>query len=373
MKALSAGKVALLALSAPALLLGLPLIGVLASGHPLGRYLEFPPRTLYVAHAGFSWPVFAALGVLIMATVLPFLLRFLAVRAPRAPETPLARRRFPWWGWAGIAGGAAAWVLAWTRFPWFQPLQPFTFSPLWLAYILAMNALAFQRTGRCLLTHRRPFLLALFPVSAAFWWFFEYLNRFVQNWAYEGVGNLTGAQYVLFATLPFSTVLPAVLSTMEWLKSFSRVEGAWSHGTRVRIGRPGIPAGAVLLAASAGLAGIALYPDQLFPLLWVAPLGVLASLLWFGSGRCGLEPLASGDWRPVAIPALAALLCGFFWEMWNFHSLAKWIYQVPYVQRYPIFEMPLLGYAGYLPFGLECALLGMIVDEAMRKREKTPS
>ena len=75
----------------------------------------------------------------------------------------------------------------------------------------------------------------------------------------------------------------------------------------------------------------------------------------------------------MAIPALAALLCGFFWEMWNFHSLAKWIYQVPYVQRYPIFEMPLLGYAGYLPFGLECALLGMIVDEAMRKREKTPS
>jgi hypothetical protein len=27
---------------------------------------------------------------------------------------------------------------------------------------------------------------------------------------------------------------------------------------------------------------------------------------------------------------------------------------VPFVHRFQIFEMPLLGYAGYLPFGLEC-------------------
>ena len=25
-------------------------------------------------------------------------------------------------------------------------------------------------------------VLMLFPVSAAFWWFFEYLNRYVWNW-----------------------------------------------------------------------------------------------------------------------------------------------------------------------------------------------
>jgi hypothetical protein len=30
------------------------------------------------------------------------------------------------------------------------------------------------------------------------------------------------------------------------------------------------------------------------------------------------------------------------------------VYHVPFVQRFHIFEMPLLGYAGYLPFGLEC-------------------
>lgn len=72
-------------------------------------------------------------------------------------------------------------------------------------------------------------------------------------------------------------------------------------------------------------------------------------------------PLAQGDWRPVLQPALAALVCGFFWELWNYGSLAKWHYSIPYVDRFHVFEMPLLGYAGYLPFGVACALVLQLV------------
>ncbi|MFA5903865.1 MAG: hypothetical protein WC836_07995, partial [Desulfobacula sp.] len=52
-----------------------------------------------------------------------------------------------------------------------------------------------------------------------------------------------------------------------------------------------------------------------------------------------------------------SLVCGFFWEMFNFYSLARWQYSIPYVQVLHLFEMPILGYAGYLPFGLECGLI----------------
>jgi hypothetical protein len=52
--------------------------------------------------------------------------------------------------------------------------------------------------------------------------------------------------------------------------------------------------------------------------------------------------------------AIAALVCGFWWELWNFKSLAHWEYAIPSVHRFQLFEMPLLGYGGYLPFGLEC-------------------
>ncbi|MEC7347693.1 MAG: hypothetical protein VYB60_02400, partial [SAR324 cluster bacterium] len=47
------------------------------------------------------------------------------------------------------------------------------------------------------------------------------------------------------------------------------------------------------------------------------------------------------------------LICGFFWEFWNFWSYPKWIYQIPFVDFWRIFEMPVLGYLGYLPFALE--------------------
>ena len=60
-----------------------------------------------------------------------------------------------------------------------------------------------------------------------------------------------------------------------------------------------------------------------------------------------------GDWRPVVALALGALTCGFFWELWNFGSYPKWIYRVPIFGFWHVFEMPLLGYLGYVPFSWE--------------------
>jgi hypothetical protein len=109
------------------------------------------------------------------------------------------------------------------------------------------------------------------------------------------------------------------------------------------------------------LAAIGLWPDELFAMLWLAPLLVLAGLQKLAVGESLFAPLARGDGRPVLLPALAALVCGFFWELWNWGSAAQWHYSVPYVQGLSIFEMPLLGYAGYLPFGVECALVADLV------------
>ncbi len=48
-----------------------------------------------------------------------------------------------------------------------------------------------------------------------------------------------------------------------------------------------------------------------------------------------------------------ALVCGWFREMWNYWAFPKWQYTIPLVDFVRVFEMPLLGYSGYLPFGLE--------------------
>jgi len=216
------------------------------------------------------------------------------------------------------------------------------------------------------MTDRPGFFLLLFPVSAAFWWFFEYLNRFVQNWYYVGA-QFSAWTYFWYATLPFSTVLPAVLSTRQYLLGASWISRAYAQTRPVKLSQPVLAAAVCLLLSTAGLAGIGVRPNYLFPFLWVSPLLIIISLQTLMNERHIFSQMAAGNWRDAVAAALAAMICGGFWEMWNYLSLAKWEYSIPLVHGYQIFEMPLLGYAGYLPFGLECAAIGDMLGVLFKK------
>ncbi len=344
------------------LILGLPLLGVLLTGGPLGRYLEFPPRTSYIEHEPFSWAVFIALALLIALVVGPILLRIVSTNLhpsfPLAQHTTLntqhGRPSFPWWGWLGIGWTGLWWAAAWTRAPWLAVVQEHTFTPLWIGYILIVNAFTYARTGRCMMFHRPRYFLSLFPLSAAFWWLFEYLNRFVQNWYYVGVGELSSIEYFLRATIPFSTVLPAVIGTMELLTAYPVLSAGVERFNPIHTVARNWVSWSLLMLSGLGLLGIGLWPNYLFPLVWVGPLLLIVSLESLAGRQTMLSPLAQGDWRGVWVAALAALICGICWELWNWKSLAHWEYAIPFVHRFQLFEMPLLGYAGYLPFGLQC-------------------
>ncbi len=341
-----------------ALLLALPLLGVWIAGEPLWPYLEFPPRTAHAVHAPFSWLAFLAVGLSIGLTVGPILYRILSShsRLSFAPEQSARLRRsiFPWWGWAGIAWTILWWILAWTRFTWMAPVQEHTFTPLWLGYVVTINAWTLSRTGRCLLVEDPRFLLTLFPLSAGFWWIFEYLNRFVQNWHYVGVDELSPLNYVLRGTVAFSTVLPAVACTAELLASCPRLTAGLERFWVIPGRHTGPLAWSGLVLSCAFLLCVGLWPDYLFASVWIAPLLLAVSMQALGGERTIFSPMTQGDWRSLWLYGLAALICGIGWELWNWGSLAKWQYAVPFVHRFQIFEMPLLGYAGYLPFGLEC-------------------
>jgi hypothetical protein len=351
------------------MLLGLPLIGVYLSGYPLERYLEFPPQTRYIVHAPFSWTAFAVFALLITAVVLPLFIKGFKLRKKGLPGASVSiTNRFPWWGWIGIVAGIFSWILAWSRFSWFSAFQPHTFSPLWFSYILVVNALCFRRTGHSLMTDRPGYFLLLFPASAAFWWFFEYLNRFVQNWYYLGVA-FSSWSYFWYATLPFSTVLPAVLSTRQHLLSVSWIREGYGDFKSLEISHPRIIAVCLMLFSAAGLAAIGVWPNHLFPLLWVSPLLIIICLQILMKQHHALSVMAAGDWRDAVSAALSAVVCGMFWEMWNYFSLAKWEYSIPLVHRFVVFEMPFLGYAGYLPFGLECLVIGHMIGQLFNENQ----
>jgi len=338
----------------------LPLTGVLSTNTPISRYLEFPPLTRYVSHAPFSWPVFLAGVVFLILVCSPF---FLKIYTNDNRDLKLSNSdRFPWWGVCGLILTTVSWYLAWNRFTWFNTFQPYTFTPLWLGYILTVNGLAQYRSSSSLLTSNPGKFLLLFPISSLFWWYFEYLNRFVQNWYYVGVENFTGTEYIVHASICFSTVLPAVMSTLYLLATFPRLSGPLSSFRPISIQKAKFTGFLLLLANAICLSFISIWPDYLFPLIWISPLFIFLGIQLI-SGRATLFAyLTRGDWRPIWLSAMAALVCGLFWEMWNWQSLAHWEYSVPFVHRFQVFAMPVLGYGGYLPFGVECYILaGFII------------
>ena len=336
----------------------LPLAGAFLAGNPLEQYLEFPPLTRYVAHAGFSMPVFLA-GLAALFILVAFGCRLFKRRGKNPFQRPA--QSFPWWGWAGILLTAVSWFFAWTRFGWFTSLQPYTFTPLWIGYILVVSALTFWQKGSCLARRQTGRFLLLFPVSGLFWWYFEYLNRFVQNWYYIGIENFTPAGYVFHASICFATVLPAVICTTELLSTIPSLAGRLKAGRSLPVLESPRLGWFLLFVSAVALASLAMLPDYLFPFVWVAPLFIITGVQIIRGRRSLFSSLREGQLQLILFPALAALVCGFFWEMWNWQSLAHWQYSIPYVDRFHIFAMPLLGYAGYLPFGLECVVVANLV------------
>jgi hypothetical protein len=346
------------------LFIGLPWIGVILAGLPIELYLEFPPGSRYLVPAPFSWTVFSALAAItLLALGVPL---FQIMRTGERKAISPSRYPFPIWGWLGVTCLIIGWVLAWSRFDWFAPLQRHTFVMLWASYIVIINALTMKRSGNCLLKDRPAYLTGLFFVSAIFWWYFEYLNRFVQNWHYVGIKDFTAGEYLLFATVSFSTVLPAVISTRDLLATVPRLSDGLQGLAPLRLSRPRRVAATVLVVSATALAFVALAPNHLFPILWLAPLLIVTSLQAVRGEAHLFQAVSEGNWQHLWLAALAALVCGFFWEMWNYFSLAHWTYAVPFVQRFHLFEMPLLGYAGYLPFGAVCVVVALLVPGKTR-------
>lgn len=349
-------------LIAAIMLIGLPLAGAAVTGLDISAFLEFPPLTRYVPHAEFSWVLFSSIALvnLLLIGAVVYVIRYSGRGQVKMPPPDLSNASnllgFPWWGWAGLLICVFGTILAWTRFEWFRPFQQHTFTLPWAGYILVANALCVKRSSRSLLTENPGKFILLFPLSAVFWWFFEYLNRYVQNWYYIGIDDFGAIEYTFFASISFSTVLPAVLSTHDFLMTFPVLTKRLKNSIPLTISRPRFFSLAVLVLSGLGLSLIGIYPDYIFPLLWVSPLLLVSSLQTLFKYDNIFSPICSGDWSNIVGLALSALICGFFWEMWNYFSLAKWEYAVPFVNRFHIFEMPVLGFGGYLPFGLECLI-----------------
>jgi hypothetical protein len=249
--------------------------------------------------------------------------------------------------WLGLVLLAVCWPLNWTL-PGVR--TAFLFFPLWLGYILVVDYLVERRTGSSLWLRSRKHFVVLFVVSAPVWWLFELINGRIGNWEYLGSDVFSAFEYNLLCTICFSVVMPAVFQTAELVRSFGWVQRCASgpgisSSFSVRLG--------LLLTGLAMLVLLLAWPKYFYAFTWISLVLILEPLNgWLGHHNF-LQTLQRGDWRKVISLGLGALICGWFWEMWNYFSFPKWIYHTPGAEFLHVFEMPLLGYLGYIPFGLE--------------------
>ncbi len=256
-------------------------------------------------------------------------------------------KSFPLHGWIGLLLVLVFWPLNWflpgTRTAW-------AFFPMWVGYSLTMDALAFHLRGTSLFSRSWQRYIGLFLISIPVWWVFELVNLRVQNWEYLGSESFSPLAFFLLASFNFSVVIPAIFSTAEWFAGMDFIrkigKGLVIRGDR-RTTAAFFVAGVVMLAL------LLAFPKYFFPFFWLSIFFLLEPLnIWLGFPSL-TRFTRRGDWRPIIALWCGVLLTGFFWEMWNYFSYPKWIYTIPYANFLHVFEMPLLGFGGYLPFSLE--------------------
>jgi hypothetical protein len=231
-------------------------------------------------------------------------------------------------------------------------------SLCWAGYLLALDgAMALWARRRCdsqlcpIRTRPNRFVAACL-ISVLSWCYFDWINfAFMDAWRYQGLPPNPVQRYVGYF-VAFAAITPGMLLA-------AHVYQHWGLRS-VRSGPLRLPLAAQIAMVLLG-ASFAIYPffarDPIANLtLWLGMLLLLDPVNhWLGG------PSVIGDWQAGRWGRTLALMAGgatsgLLWEFWNYWAVAKWTYRLPFLggfENYRYFEMPWLGFLGFLPFAIE--------------------
>jgi hypothetical protein len=222
------------------------------------------------------------------------------------------------------------------------PFYYYFYITSWWSYIIFLDALLSLKYKRFFVLNR--YLPLLIIISCGYWCFFELLNIRLQNWFYINLPPEIPYRYPGYL-LGFGTVLPAIYLTQEAIQS---VLG------KIRVKSIHVPhySAYVITTGCVALVLTVAVPEYCFALAWVFPLLLCDGINYLYGYNSFMGDLREGHVEELVSTILSGLLCGFLWEFWNYWSLTKWVYTVPFFEKGKIFEMPLAGYVGFFVFGL---------------------
>jgi hypothetical protein len=226
----------------------------------------------------------------------------------------------------------------------YRPIAAFSYPILWWGLLTALDAVHYLRWRTSPMRRDwRHFAGITAPASVLFWLTYEYLNLAFPQWDYTGYLEGRFLESAI-GVLSFATVIP-IMVELHWLFA-----GPEPQLRPVRVPRE-------LLFVAAGALALAL--PVLTNWFWINQAAWAGPALLF-LPYAGLAGLA-------AVPT--ALVAGFGWELLNYWSLTKWHYTIhPDWPR--LFEMPLLGYLGFVPFAFSTLALYVLL---LRVRPRAPT
>lgn len=225
---------------------------------------------------------------------------------------------------------------------WYYPLA-------WYSTLLVLDAAVALRDGRFFFLDRPAFALTLLAWSIPFWLVFELVNLRLANWYYVFVPAGRAARWSGIA-LSFATVLPAILGSERLLDTFDVGRRARSPGIAWTPGR----LAAIQLVGVAMIAATLAWPRALFPLVWGAVTLVADPFVYRRAPeRSLLGDLERGRPGRILRLVLGGLAIGLVWELFNLGARGKWIYTVPGLEGWKLFEMPVPGFLGFPVFALD--------------------
>ncbi len=246
-------------------------------------------------------------------------------------------------------------MILFTELNFYFKIEPFAswyFPIIWFGYIFLVDAIIYKLKGHSLIMSRKEQFVKALLLSALIWWIFELINLKTLNWNYgiNTYGRLFSLFGIIKASIAFSTVLPAVIETLELVKTFkfiNHVKLIEHHKITYKFLRGMIYIGAIMLILTVA------WPKYFFPFMWLAFFFILDPINYLHN-----QPSIIGYWKsgnikiPIAL-FVTGTIAGLLWEFWNYYAIIKWYYEIPFVGFFKIFEMPILGYLGYGPFAWE--------------------
>ncbi len=235
----------------------------------------------------------------------------------------------------------------------------------WWSFILFLDGLNFRiRKVSPFSESPKIFLFSAF-ISVFVWLIFELFNLRLQNWHYHDLPPHFYERWLGYF-IAFASVIPALREISCFIEGFLKKKNPALF--RLKVHRHFLK-----ICVFIGILFVILpigWPKLFFPLVWLCFIFLLEPLNFWLKNETFLADLAKKNWTRVWSWILAGLVAGFFWELWNFFAASHWEYSLPYLDFGRVFQMPVFGYTGFMPFALEIFAFYQLFVWLRKKLEK---